>query len=76
MNIYHEGAVAGGYNRQRAFDHVAEIGGTIAEILSRAKAEKLPTHVVADKIAEERVARARKDSEKHHGAKKQQTKAG
>jgi leucine dehydrogenase len=59
MNIYHESAVSGGYHRQRAFDHVAQIGGTIAQILARAEAEKLPTYVVADRMAEERVAKAK-----------------
>lgn len=60
INIYNESAVSGGYSKTRAFDHVSKIAGTITEILARAKAEKLPSHIVADRIAEERVARARK----------------
>jgi leucine dehydrogenase len=59
INIYHEGMVAGGYDKGRAFEHVAKIGATMTEILNRAKAEKLPTHLIADKIAEERIERAR-----------------
>lgn len=60
MNIYHESPnVAGGYSRTRAFDHVAQIGTTIAKILERAEAEKLPTHLIADRMAEERVFAAR-----------------
>ena len=60
MNIYHESPnVAGGYNRTRAFDHIAQIGATIAKILDRAEAEKLPTHLIADRMAEERVLVAR-----------------
>lgn len=55
INIYHEGMVAGGYRRTVAFDHVAKIGRTISDILDRAAAENLPTHVVADRMAEERV---------------------
>jgi leucine dehydrogenase len=59
INIYHEGVERGGYSRARAFDHVAGIGITIAKILDRAKSEKLPTHVIADRMAEERIARIR-----------------
>jgi leucine dehydrogenase len=55
INIYHESMVEGGYSRTRAFEHVAQIGSTIAQILARAEAEKLPTHVIADRMAEERV---------------------
>lgn len=58
INIYHEGMVAGGYNKARAFEHVAQIGKTITGILSRAQAENLPSSLVADKIAEERVVKA------------------
>jgi leucine dehydrogenase len=59
INIYHEGHGQGGYNRTRAFDHVAKIGATITQILERADAEKLPTHVIADRMAEERVNAAK-----------------
>jgi leucine dehydrogenase len=60
INIYHEGAAGGTYSRARAFDHVAGIGLTVASILKRAKEDRLPTHVVADRIAEERVERKRR----------------
>jgi leucine dehydrogenase len=60
INIYHEGHAEGGYSRTRAFEHVAQIGGTISKILQRAEAEKLPSHVIADRMAEERVNAARK----------------
>lgn len=59
INIYHEKNVAGGYSKARAFEHVAKIGPTITEILSRAKSERLPTHLIADKMAEERIEKAR-----------------
>lgn len=59
INIYYEGAAEGGYNKSRAFEHVARIGKTITEVLERAKAEKLPTHLIADRMAEERVKKAR-----------------
>jgi leucine dehydrogenase len=61
INIYHEKMVDGGYNKVRAFEHAAQIGKTITEILDRAKAERLPTHVVADRIAEERIEKGRKN---------------
>lgn len=59
INIYYEGVAEGGYSRTRAFNHVEKIGQTIAEILERAEAEKLPSYVVADRMAEERIERAR-----------------
>ena len=59
INIYYEGVEAGtgGYDRRRAFEHVERIGKTITQILKRALDEKLPTHVIADRMAEERVQR-------------------
>lgn len=59
ISIYHESAIPGGYSRTRALDHVAQIGQTITEILERSEAEKLPSFVVADRMAEERVKRGR-----------------
>ena len=59
MNIYHESMIEGGYSQKRAFEHVAQIGNTIAKILERSKAENLPSHIVADRMAEERVNAAR-----------------
>lgn len=56
-NIYHE---LDGYNRERAWNHVAQIKNTIHEILTRSQKEKLPPHVIADQMAEERVNNARK----------------
>jgi leucine dehydrogenase len=58
INIYYE-AMPGGYNRTRAFAHVEKIGETITTILERAKAENQASHAVADRLAEERVAKAR-----------------
>lgn len=59
MNIYHESMVDGGYNLDRAFSHISKIGGTIDLILIRAKSENLPSSIIADRIAEERVKNAR-----------------
>lgn len=58
INIYHEGMVQGGYNKTRAFDHVAKISQTVTDILNRAQTEKMPTYLIADKMAEERVVKA------------------
>ena len=58
MNIYHESMVDGGYNKDRAFSHISQVGATIDKILTRAKAENLPASVVADRMAEERVKNA------------------
>ncbi len=57
INIYHEVPAQGGYNQARAFDHVAKIGATITEILKRSEEQNTPTHVIANKMAEERFKR-------------------
>lgn len=54
-NIYHE---RDGYDREKAYAHVARIYDTIKKILERSEAEKLPTNLVANRIAEERVQEA------------------
>ena len=61
INIYYEGgaAGAGGYSKSKAFEHVSGIEKTIAEILIVRAYQKLPTHVIADRIAEERIEKAR-----------------
>lgn len=59
INIYYEGHERGGYDKQKAFAHVERIGSTVMQILERSKAERLPPNVIADKMAEERVAAAR-----------------
>lgn len=58
-NIYHEHD-KGGYDRDRAFDHVSKIYDTIRAILERSSADKIPTHRIADRMAEERIEAARK----------------
>ena len=57
MNIYNE---IGGYDAKKAWDHVAQIRGTVAKILERAKNEKMPPHIIADRMAEERIAHAKR----------------
>lgn len=55
INIYHERE---GYNRDKAYAHVARIYDTMKKILEVSEAEKLPTNLVANRIAEERVREA------------------
>jgi leucine dehydrogenase len=59
INIYYEQIGNGNYDKRKAFEHIAGIENTVTEILTRAKAEKLPSHVVADRMAEERIQRKR-----------------
>jgi leucine dehydrogenase len=55
INIYHERE---GYNRDKAYAHVAKIYDTIKDILAESAEDKLPTNVVANRIAENRVREA------------------
>jgi leucine dehydrogenase len=49
-----------GYDKKRAFAHVEKIGETITEIYQRSDAEGLPTSIIADRLAEERIEKARR----------------
>jgi leucine dehydrogenase len=55
INIYHERE---GYNRERAYAHVAKIYDTIKKILEVSQSDRLPTNLVANKIADDRVKEA------------------
>lgn len=55
INIAHERT---GYDRDKAYAHVAHIYDTIKNILEVSGAENLPTNVVANRIAEARVREA------------------
>jgi len=55
INIAHE---RDGYSREKAYAHVARIYDTIKNILEASKADHLPTNVVANRIAENRVREA------------------
>jgi len=57
INISHE---APRYDRELAFDHVAGIHDTLAELFARAEAEGLPTSEMADRLAAERIERHRR----------------
>lgn len=58
INIYYE-AQPGGYVKSKAFEHVTRIGETMKLILERARAEKTPSYIIADRVAEERILRAK-----------------
>ncbi len=60
INIYYEDAIRGGYSKSRAFEHVAQIGQTVLEILERSESEKIPSQLVANRMAEERINQKRK----------------
>lgn len=47
-----------GYDRERVLGEVARIGDTLREVFDRAEREGVPTNVIADRIAEERLAAA------------------
>jgi leucine dehydrogenase len=57
INIAHERR---GYDRGRAFAHVARIHDTLAALFARAEAEGVTPAEAADRIAEERIAGARR----------------
>ncbi|WP_207478191.1 Glu/Leu/Phe/Val family dehydrogenase [Arenibaculum pallidiluteum] len=55
INISHE---RGGYDRERAFAHVARIGDTLRLVFERAAQDGVAPHVAADHLARERLHRA------------------
>ncbi len=54
--ISHEGP---DYDEEAAMDHVATIGDRLSDIFVRADGENSPTNVMADRMAEERIAAVR-----------------
>jgi leucine dehydrogenase len=54
INVAHEIV---GYDRERAYGHVARIGETLDRVLDLAETEGITTAAAADRIAEERLAR-------------------
>ncbi len=57
INISHEGRH---YDRNAAFAHVAKIHDTLLDLFARAEQDELPTNVTANRLAEERLAEARR----------------
>jgi len=50
----------GGYNREKAFDHIAKIYQTVIEIIRRSKEEKEEPFIMANHIAEELILTKKK----------------
>ena len=50
----------GGYDRERALTQVETIGRTLTEVFERSAQDGVPTHELADRIARERIAAARR----------------
>lgn len=53
INVCYEylGTLSGGYDREKAFAHIAHIPDTLAEIFAKSRATNRPTHEVADALA-------------------------
>ena len=62
INIFHERK---GYHREEAMAQVADIFNTIKNILSVSEKEKIPTNIVANNMALERINNAKKDKVVH-----------
>lgn len=59
INVSHESTRTGRpYDRQAAFAHIARIHDTLGRIFEIADAERIPTSVAADRLAEERLRAA------------------
>ena len=54
-----------GYDGDLALQHTARIHETLLEVFERAQHEGLPTNIVADRIAEERLAAAKRHSRRN-----------
>ncbi|HLO86893.1 MAG TPA: tryptophan dehydrogenase ScyB [Nostocaceae cyanobacterium] len=61
INVYNEMI---GYNEEKAFSQVHNIYDTLLQIFSLASKEIIPTHFAAKKLAEERIAKAKKNKSK------------
>ena len=59
INISHEGRH---YDRNAAFAHVAKIHDAMLDLFARAEQDELPTNVTANRLAEERIAEARRNA--------------
>ena len=59
INIYYEDPIKGVYSEAQAREHVKGIGRTVKEILDRSQQDQIPAFIVADKMAEERIEKAR-----------------
>ena len=63
INIYNE--FVGQYNRERALRMTRGIYLNLARVFEISKSEEIPTHVAADRLAEERIAAVKKLGSQH-----------
>ena len=57
INIYYEDPIKHTFDKNKSIEHTSRIYQTIIDILERAQAEKQPTHLIANRMALERIAR-------------------
>ncbi len=67
INIAYEGA---NYDKAKAFDHCAGIFDTLSNLFERADREGVTTNVMADRLAEERLAGARAAAQRRPSLRK------
>ena len=65
INVYNE--FVGGYNRERALRMTRGIYLNLTRVFEISKAEGIPTHVAADRLAEERIEAVKKLGSRHWG---------
>lgn len=63
INISYE--IRGRYDRAACFQHIARIYDTMMAIFARAEAEGIPTHLAADRLAEERLGQPAQSQVRH-----------
>lgn len=56
-----------GYNQEKVLNKVSKIYNTIDDILNRSKRESVPPHVAANRLAEQRLSKARKQKKPDAG---------
>jgi leucine dehydrogenase len=65
INVYNE--FVGGYNRERALRMTRGIYLNLTRVFEISKAEDIPTHMAADRLAEERIDAVKKLGSRHWG---------
>lgn len=65
INVYNE--FVGGYNRERALRMTRGIYLNLTRVFEISKAEGVPTHMAADRLAEERIGAVKKLGSRHWG---------
>ncbi|MDX1645347.1 MAG: Glu/Leu/Phe/Val dehydrogenase dimerization domain-containing protein [Thermoanaerobaculia bacterium] len=65
INVYNE--FVGGYNRERALRMTRGIYLNLSRVFEISRDESIPTHVAADRLAEERIAAVKRLGSRHWG---------